>query len=81
MDSSTALELLGEKTVHQKVNPRLVAYNPSMELLALGSIDQQVVIYRLNGQRIYGSSPKTGNSRVDGFCWKPNGTQVSSPCK
>ena len=74
MESPAILKLLSEKTLHQKVDPLLVAYNPSMELLAFGSTDQQVVIYRLNGQRIYGSSPKTGNSQVDGFCWKPNGT-------
>lgn len=78
MENPAILELLSEKTLHQKIDPPLIAYNPSMELLALGSTDQQVVIYRLNGQRIYGSASKTGNSRVDGFCWKPNGMPASA---
>jgi anaphase-promoting complex subunit 4 len=67
------LELLSEKTLHQTADPRLVAYCPSMDLVALGSTDQQVLIYRLNGQRVYGASHRAGTSRVDSIGWKPNG--------
>ena len=73
------LELLNEKTLHQKINRRLLAYNPSMDLLALGSTDQQVLIYRLNGQRVHASSPKVEGLRVGGFCWKPNGIPAREP--
>jgi anaphase-promoting complex subunit 4 len=77
MDGPAVLELLSEKTLHQKIDPRLVAYNPSMDLLALGGTDQQVLIYRLNGQRVHGSSPKDDGLGVGGFCWKPNGMPAS----
>ncbi|CAD6442860.1 c06f7089-702f-465a-9a30-5ce32c70bb1d [Sclerotinia trifoliorum] len=67
------LELLGEKTLHQMVNPELLAYCPSMDLIALGSTDQQVLIYRLNGQRVYGAAQKFNTLRVEKISWKPNG--------
>jgi anaphase-promoting complex subunit 4 len=67
------LESLSEKTLHQTADPRLIAYCPSMDLLALGSTDQQVLIYRLNGQRVYGTSQKSGTLRVESISWKPNG--------
>lgn len=36
--------------------------------------DQQVFIYRLNGQRVYGaSSQKPSTLKVDSIQWKPNG--------
>ncbi|KAF7930951.1 hypothetical protein BELL_0049g00140 [Botrytis elliptica] len=67
------LELLGEKTLHQTVNPKLLVYCPSMDLIALGSTDQQVLIYRLNGQRVYGAAQKVNTLRVEKINWKPNG--------
>jgi anaphase-promoting complex subunit 4 len=70
---ATQLELLGEKGLHQAANPRLLAYCPSMDLLALGSADQQVLIYRLNGQRVYGATQKGSALKVERISWKPNG--------
>ncbi|ESZ98045.1 hypothetical protein SBOR_1576 [Sclerotinia borealis F-4128] len=67
------LELLGEKTLHQTVNPELFVYCSSMDLIALGSTDQQVLIYRLNGQRVYGAAQKVNTLRVEKISWKPNG--------
>lgn len=69
------LELLGEKTLHQTVNPKLLVYCPSMDLIALGSTDQQVLIYRLNGQRVYGAAQKVNTLRVEKINWKPNGIE------
>lgn len=73
MEWPATVQLLNEKTLHQQVDTRQIAYNPSMDLLALGSTDQQVLIYRLNGQRVHASSPKAKGVGVGGFCWKPNG--------
>jgi anaphase-promoting complex subunit 4 len=74
MEQQASLELLGEKKIlHQTVDPRLLVYCPSMDLVALGSTDQQVLVYRLNGQRVYGASQKAGSLRVEGIRWKPNG--------
>jgi anaphase-promoting complex subunit 4 len=67
------LRVLSEKALHQAADSRLVAYCPSMDLVALGSTDQQVLIYRLNGQRVYGTTQKAGTVRAEKIRWKPNG--------
>jgi anaphase-promoting complex subunit 4 len=73
------LQLVGEKALHQTVDPHLLAYCPSMDLLALGSSDQQVLIYRLNGQRVYGTAQKGNLVRVERIEWKPNGMFAKIP--
>ncbi|KAH8589995.1 anaphase-promoting complex, cyclosome, subunit 4-domain-containing protein [Bisporella sp. PMI_857] len=76
MEERLELELLSEKTLPQPANDQLLKYCPSMDLVALGSIDQQVLIYRLNGQRVYGATQKAGTLRVQSIRWKPNAGQL-----
>ena len=71
-------QILGEKTLHQAADPTLVAYCPSMDLIALVTTDEQVFIYRLNGQRVYGAAQKAGKLRVESIKWKPNGPSNSA---
>jgi anaphase-promoting complex subunit 4 len=66
---------LSEKTLHHYAEPKLIDYCPSMDLVALVTTDQQVLIYRLNGQRVYGALQKAGNLKVESIKWKPNGLQ------
>ena len=67
-------QVLSEKTLPQPAEPSLIAYCPSMDLVAIVTTDQQVLIYRLNGQRVYGATQKGGGSlRVQSIRWKPNG--------
>ncbi|RDL40755.1 WD40 repeat-like protein [Venustampulla echinocandica] len=73
MDEPSALEALSEKTLAHAADSRLITYCPSMDLVALGTADQQVLVYRLNGQRVYGTTQKPGASRVENIKWKPNG--------
>jgi anaphase-promoting complex subunit 4 len=80
MEPSSALQIAGEKALHQPADPDLVTYCPSMDLVALVTTDQQVFIYRLNGQRVYGATQKTGNLRLERIRWKPNGSLISH-CK
>jgi hypothetical protein len=78
MAALVELMLIGEKTLHHGANPLLLAYCPSMELLALGSSDQQVSLYRLNGQRVYSVAQKGTSLTVDRISWKPNGKSPKS---
>lgn len=75
MGEPAELELLSEKTLPHAAH--LMRYCPSMDLIALTSTDQQVLIYRLNGQRVYGATQKAGTLQVDNIQWKPNGMQNS----
>lgn len=72
------VQVIGEKALHQAVDPNLLAYCPSMDLLALGSSDQQVLIYRLNGQRVYGAAQKGTPAHVERIEWKPNGKYLAN---
>ncbi len=73
MAAPSDFQVLSEKTLHHTADPTLISYCPSMELVALVTTDQQVLIYRLNGQRVYGTTQKAGNLRVASIRWKPNG--------
>ncbi len=73
MRELSKLQILSEKTLHQAVHPGLITYCPSMDLVALVTTDQQVFIYRLNGQRVYGATQKAGKLGVESISWKPNG--------
>ncbi|KAH7418296.1 anaphase-promoting complex, cyclosome, subunit 4-domain-containing protein [Cadophora sp. MPI-SDFR-AT-0126] len=67
------MALSAKKTLHHAADPGLITYCPSMDLLALVTTDQQVFIYRLNGQRVYGAVQKTDKLGVESIRWKPNG--------
>lgn len=70
------LEVISEKTLPQTANPRLIAYCPSMDLVAFASTDHQVLVYRINGQRVYSATQKqrsTAALKVEQIRWKPNG--------
>jgi anaphase-promoting complex subunit 4 len=67
------MDLLAEKTVHQLVHPDLLAYCPTMDLIALVTKEEQVFVYRLNGQRILGAGQKGAAIQVEKVRWKPTG--------
>jgi anaphase-promoting complex subunit 4 len=71
------LETLSEKALQHPADPNLISYCPSMDLIALTTTDQQVLIYRLNGQRVYGAAQKAGQLKVQSIRWKPNGLSPS----
>lgn len=73
MEKRLDLQILCEKALHHAVDSTLISYCPSMDLIALVTTDQQVFIYRMNGQRVYGASQKARDLRVESICWKPNG--------
>lgn len=78
MRTTTNLKILSEKALHHAAELSLVTYCPSMDLIALATRDQQVFIYRVNGQRVYGASQKADNVRVESLRWKPNGPPISA---
>ena len=68
------LNLLAEKTIHLPVSPEgLLAYCPTMDLLALVTKEEQVFVYRLNGQRVFSAAQKGSTLGVERMRWKPNG--------
>ena len=66
-------EPLADKVVQPAINPAHVAYCPTMDLVALATIDEHVQVYRLNGQKVFGIPNKQTSAQIDQIKWKPNG--------
>lgn len=71
--SPNMLNMLAEKVVQPAINPEHLAYCPTMDLIASATVDDQVSVYRLNGQKVFGVSSKSGPGKITGIRWKPNG--------
>ncbi|KAI9834004.1 MAG: hypothetical protein M1826_005909 [Phylliscum demangeonii] len=64
---------LAEKVLNRPVKLDLLAYCPTMDLLALATEEERVDVYRINGQRVIGVTSKTQKAEVEKLQWKPNG--------
>lgn len=69
---------LAEKLVQPAVNPTHLAYCPTMDLIALASVDEHIHIYRLNGQKVVGIANKQSANKVNHIKWKPNGQSLAA---
>lgn len=72
-------EPLAEKVVQPAINPKHMAYCPTMDLIALASIDEHVNVYRSNGQKVFGNTNKHSVNKVNQIKWKPNGKTLPTP--
>lgn len=76
VEKPMSLNLLAEKIISQPVDGDQLAYCPTMDLLAVGSKDDQVHVFRLNGQRVFGASSGKLALQIRRLHWKPTG----EPC-
>lgn len=84
MEEGPQLTPVGEKSLPAKCKPRALAYCPSMDLIALATEDDELRVFRLNGQRVFGGcfrgDPYLGEREEDGevraVVWKGNGEFV-----
>jgi anaphase-promoting complex subunit 4 len=67
------IRLQQEKAFPFAVNPSLVSYCPTMELLAVVSEDHHIEIWRTSGQRasIFKKDPRLPDATS--LCWSPDG--------
>ncbi|KAI2791078.1 hypothetical protein POX_c03933 [Penicillium oxalicum] len=87
-DLGPQLAPVGEKTLPAKCKASTLAYCPSMDLIALATDDDELRVYRLNGQRVFGGSfkgdPYLGEDEADGevraVVWKGNGRLLAVAC-
>lgn len=73
MEKQKELFLISDKSLSQIVKPGLISYCPSIDLVALCTVENHVSVYRLNGQLVYGAAQKPNDLQVDSIQWKPNG--------
>ncbi|KAM5436283.1 hypothetical protein MferCBS31731_005976 [Microsporum ferrugineum] len=82
-----ALNSVAEKDLSARCKPRMFAYCPNMDLVAIVTEDEQLNAYRLNGQRVFGGAyglgeddGKGGLVRAVGLKWKENGRVLAVAC-
>ncbi|EEP77994.1 conserved hypothetical protein [Uncinocarpus reesii 1704] len=69
---------VSEKQLPAKCKPDTLTYCPTMDLVALATEDEQVHVFRLNGQKVFGGFARGGGAAADGLKvkslkWKGNG--------
>ena len=57
---------MAEKLLPAKCKPRTLAYCPTMDLIALATVDDEVRVFRLNGQQVFGASFGGDDGQGDG---------------
>ncbi|KEY79226.1 anaphase promoting complex component Cut20/Apc4 [Aspergillus fumigatus] len=79
---------VGEKSLPAKCKARTLTYCPTMDLIALVTEDEELRVFRLNGQKVFGGSfkgdPYLGEDEADGEIravkWKDNGHLLAVAC-
>ncbi|EEQ89710.2 hypothetical protein RJZ56_004714 [Blastomyces dermatitidis] len=87
MDSPHLPQLasVAEKTLTSKCKPGSMAYCPTMDLVAVTSVDERVDVFRLNGQRVFGGvygegGRGRGGGEVRRIKWKGSGHLLAVVC-
>ncbi|KAH6644580.1 anaphase-promoting complex, cyclosome, subunit 4-domain-containing protein [Boeremia exigua] len=79
MESSDAPTLLqqAEKILLHPIHPHLIAYCPTMDLVAVVTTEENLDVYRINGQRAFGLKRKSEGLVVDTIKWEFNGKSIA----
>ncbi|EFE43746.1 hypothetical protein TRV_01494 [Trichophyton verrucosum HKI 0517] len=86
-EEPVTLNSVAEKDLTARCKPRTIAYCPNMDLVAVVTEDEQVNVYRLNGQRVFGGAYGLGEEdgekgvvRAVVLRWKENGRVLAVAC-
>jgi anaphase-promoting complex subunit 4 len=66
-----------EKILLHPIHPHLIAYCPSMDLVAIVTDEENLDVYRINGQRAFGLKRKSEDVTVDAIQWEFNGKSIA----
>ncbi|KAF8535008.1 anaphase-promoting complex, cyclosome, subunit 4-domain-containing protein [Trichophaea hybrida] len=73
----------GFRPLHQGIFPvpvreGLAAWSPLLDLIAIATTGENVYLYRMNGQRVWGVTHKLGNKvTVEELRWRPDGKMLA----
>ncbi|KAL4934471.1 putative anaphase-promoting complex component Cut20/Apc4 [Aspergillus undulatus] len=87
-ESQPQLTPVGEKSLSAKCKADMITYCPTMDLIALVTEDEELRVFRLNGQRVFGGNFKgdpyldedDGGGEIRGVRWKDNGHLLAVAC-
>jgi anaphase-promoting complex subunit 4 len=63
-----------QKTLPFSARDGLAAWSPKLDLIAVVTENEHVLLYRMNGQRVWGFAHKAeSDARVEKLNWRPDG--------
>ncbi|KAL6707472.1 hypothetical protein ACN47E_004042 [Coniothyrium glycines] len=77
MDKTRQLLEQAEKILLHPIHPHLIAYCPTMDLIAVVTDEENLDVYRINGQRAFGLKRKSEDVTVDALQWEFNGKSIA----
>ena len=79
MEESGAPTLLqqSEKILLHAIHPHLIEYCPTMDLIAVVTAEENLDVYRINGQRAFGLKRKSEDVSIDTIKWEFNGKSIA----
>jgi hypothetical protein len=66
-----------EKILLHPIHPHLLAYCPTMDLIAVVTDEENLDVYRISGQRAFGLKRKSEDVGVDALQWEFNGKSIA----
>ncbi|KAF1837407.1 hypothetical protein BDW02DRAFT_543989 [Decorospora gaudefroyi] len=66
-----------EKILLHPIHPHLISYCPTMDLIAVVTDEENLDVYRINGQRAFGLKRKSEDTSVDALQWEFNGKSIA----
>lgn len=66
-----------EKILLRPIHPQLISYCPTMDLIALVTDEENLDVYRVNGQRAFGLKRKSEDVVVEALKWQCNGAGLA----
>ena len=66
--------LLAEKVVQPAIKAEHLTYCPTMDLVALATVDVLVHVFRLIGQEFFAVNERQHTGKIVKIAWKPDGT-------
>ncbi|CAL1530744.1 unnamed protein product [Lymnaea stagnalis] len=62
---------------HVVAEIEIMAWSPTMDLLALANVNGEVLVNRLSWQRVWSLAPPTERDNVGGLAWRPDGKVIA----
>lgn len=62
-----------EQNLYQAIKPEFCSWSPKLDLLCFVTVKNFVIVYRLNGQRVWISLAGGARNEIKDLKWRPDG--------
>lgn len=79
--STRGFRILYRKALPVPARPGLAAWSPQLDLIAIVTSNENILLYRMNGQRVWGVAHRkdkmASDVRVERMQWRPDGLFIN----